>query len=137
MDHEGTNDTLCTMLAARIGEKEAAVMLLHCRLGHLSFDKISKAFPNVMCGADKNKLFCDACEYVKHTRTSYLSRGIRSASPFVLVHLDVWTCSVVSISGKKYFVTFIDCFSRMIWVYLMKYKHEVLRCFQDFCSLVN
>jgi hypothetical protein len=50
MDHEGTNGTICTMLATRMEEKEVAVMLLHCRLGHLSFDKICKAFPDVMCG---------------------------------------------------------------------------------------
>ena len=66
-----------------------------------------------------------------------MSRGIRSVSPFMIIHSDVWTSPVVSISGMKYFVTFIDCFSRMTWVYLMKHKHEVLRCFQDFCSLVK
>ncbi|XP_071683308.1 uncharacterized protein [Lolium perenne] len=38
---------------------------------------------------------------------------------------DVWTCPVISISGMKYFVTFIDCYSRMTWVYLMKHKNEV------------
>jgi transposase InsO family protein len=137
IDREGTNEALCTVLAATTGEKEASVMLLHCRLGHLSFSKMCKAFPNVMCGVDKNKLFCDACEFAKHTRTSYLSKGIRSVSPFVLVHSDVWTCPVVSISGMKYFVTFIDCFSRMTWIYLIKHKDEVLRCFQDFCALVK
>lgn len=63
--------------------------------------------------------------------------GIKSVSPSVLVHSDVWTCPMVSISGMKYFVTFIDCFSRMTWVYLMKHKYEVLRCFQDFCALVK
>jgi hypothetical protein len=96
MDREGTNDASCTVLAATVGEKEASVMLLHCRLGHLSFDKICKAFPDVMCGVDRNKLFCDACDFAKHTRTSYsyLSKGIRSVSPFVLVHSDVWTCPV-------------------------------------------
>jgi len=90
-----------------------------------------------MCGVDKNKLFCDACEFAKHTRSSYVSRGIRNVSPFVLIHSDVWTCPVVSISGMKYFVTFIDWFSRMTWVYLMKHKDEVLKCFQDFCTLVK
>ncbi|KAJ1272565.1 hypothetical protein BS78_06G212200, partial [Paspalum vaginatum] len=50
MDREGTNDALCTVLAIKMGEKEFTVMLLHCRLGHLSFDKICKAFPDVMCG---------------------------------------------------------------------------------------
>jgi transposase InsO family protein len=137
MDREGTNDALCTILATTSGEKESMVMILHCRMGHISFDKMYKVFPNVMCGVDKNKLFCDACEFAKHTRSSYVSRGIRNVSPFVLIHSDVWTCPVVSISGMRYFVTFIDCFSRMIWVYLMKHKDEVLKCFQDFCALVK
>lgn len=44
-----------------------------------------------MNGVDKTKLCCDACEYAKHTRTSYASREITSVSPFVLVHSDVWT----------------------------------------------
>jgi hypothetical protein len=44
---------------------------------------------------------------------------------------------VTSINGMKYFVTFIDCFSRMTWVYLMKPKNEVLKCFQNFCALIK
>jgi len=65
-------------LGAIGGDKKSMVMLLHCRMGHISFDKICKVFPDVMCGVDKNQLFCDACEFAKHTRTSYVSRGIRS-----------------------------------------------------------
>jgi hypothetical protein len=81
MDHEETNDTICTMMATRLEEKEVAVMLLHYRLGHLSFGKICKAFPGVTRGVDKSKLLCDAYEFAKHTRISYISRGIRSISP--------------------------------------------------------
>lgn len=62
-------------------KKLASVMLLHCRLGHLSFDKICKAFPDVMCGVDLNKPFCDACEFAKHTRASYFSKDIRKHVP--------------------------------------------------------
>ena len=94
-------------------------------------------FPDVMSGVDRSKLKCDACEYAKHTRTSYVSKGIRSISPFVLVHSDVWTCPVVSISGAKYFVTFIDCYSRMTWIYLMRHKDEVFPCFKKFYALVK
>jgi IS30 family transposase len=116
---------------------EAKVILEHCRLGHLSFDTMSKVFPGIMSKVDKRKLLCDACEYGKHTRSIYVSRGLRSISPFMLIHSDVWTWPVISISGMKYFVTFIDCYSRMTWIYLMKQKNEVLKCFQDFCSLVE
>jgi transposase InsO family protein len=110
---------------------------LHCRLGHLPFDTMAKVFPEIMSKVDKRKLVYDACEYGKHTRSIYVSRGLRSISPFMLIHSDVWTCLVISISGMKYFVTFIDCYSRITWIYLMKQKNEVLKCFQDFCSLVK
>lgn len=94
-------------------------------------------FPDVMSGVDKNKLKCDACEYAKHTRTTYVSKGLRSISPFMLIHSDVWTCLVVSVSGMKYFVTFIDCNTRMTWIYLIQHKYEVFQRFQDFYSYVN
>jgi hypothetical protein len=91
-----------------------------------------------MCGVGLNKLKCDACEYAKHTRTSYVSKGIRSISPFMLIHSDVWTCLVTSISGMmKYFVTFIDCYSCMTWVYLLRHKDEVLKCFQNYYAYVE
>jgi hypothetical protein len=61
----------------------------HCRMGHMAFDKMFQAFPDVMNGVDTTKLSCDACDYAKHARMSYVSRGIISVSPFVLVHSDV------------------------------------------------
>jgi hypothetical protein len=98
---------------------------------------MSKVLADVMCGVDKNKLVCDAYEFGKHTRSSYVSRRIMSISLFVLVHSDVWTCPVIPVSGMKYFVTFIDCYSRMTWVYLMRHKDEVFICFRDFCAYEN
>jgi transposase InsO family protein len=137
LDRHETDDALCTALTVVAGDDEAKVILLHCRMGHMSFDTMSKIFPEEMKKVDKEKLVCDACEYGKHTRTSYVSRGLRSTSPFVLIHSDVWTSPVVSISGMKYFVTFIDCYSRMTWIYLMKQKSEVLSCFKDFYAYIQ
>jgi hypothetical protein len=73
-------------------------LIHHCRMGHVSFDKMYQVFPDVMSGVDKCKLHYDACEFAKHTRSSYVSKGIRSISPFVLIHSHVWTCPV---SGMK------------------------------------
>ena len=110
-------------------DKEKRAMIHHCRMGHVSFDKMSIIFPDVMCGIGKGRLSCDACEYSKHTRASYVSKGLRSISPFMLIHSDVWTSPVVSVNGMKYFVTFIDCYSRMTWVDLMRHRDEVPHCF--------
>jgi hypothetical protein len=37
-----------------------------------------------------------------------------------------------SMNGYKYFVTFIDCFSYITWIYLMKNMSEVFDYFKDF-----
>jgi hypothetical protein len=38
----------------------------------------------------------------------------------------------LSLGGSKYFVSFIDEFSRMMWIQLMKTKDEVLQNFKTF-----
>jgi hypothetical protein len=38
IDREGAENALCSVLAATMEGKEASIMLLHCRMGHLSFD---------------------------------------------------------------------------------------------------
>ena len=43
-----------------------------------------------------------------------------------LVHSDVCKMSVRSIGGAKYFVTFIDDFSRKVWAFPLKSKDQVL-----------
>lgn len=123
--------------AATMEDKEKQAMIHHCRMGHVSFDEMSRIFHDIMCGISNGKLTCDACEYAKHTRASYVSKGLRSISPFMLIHSDVWTSPVVSVNGMKYFVTFIDCYSRMTWVYLMRHKDEVFHCFQNFHAYVK
>jgi hypothetical protein len=35
-------------------------------------------------------------------------------------------------NGYRYFVTFIDCFSHVTWLYLMKNKSDVFVCFRNF-----
>ena len=94
LDRRRADDASCTALTAVASNDEARAILQHCRLGHMSFETMSKIFPEEMKKVDRGKLVCDACEYGKHTRTSYVSRGLRSMSPFVLIHSDVWTSPV-------------------------------------------
>ena len=45
----------------------------------------------------------------------------RASAPFELVHYDVWgPCPVTSPIRFKYFVTFVDDFSHVTWLYLLK-----------------
>ena len=65
------------------------ILLLHYRLGHVSFESLSRLNPAMFKGVDKSKLVCDACELGKHTRSIYPSIGLRSCEPFILIHSDV------------------------------------------------
>jgi transposase InsO family protein len=50
----------------------------------------------------------------------------------------VWgSAPIDSYNNFKYFVTFIDDYSRTTWVYLVKAKTEVFSCFQDFFNFIE
>ena len=58
----------------------------------------------------------------------------RASTHFELVHIDVWgPCLVMFPIGFKYFVTFVDDFSHVTWLYLMKSRYELFSHFRVFC----
>ncbi|XP_048225610.1 uncharacterized mitochondrial protein AtMg00300-like [Ricinus communis] len=84
----------------------------HCRLSHPSLPLLKKMCPQFH---NLSSLECESCQYVKHHRLNFSSRINKHASvPFDLVYSDVWgPCPVVSKAGIKYFVTFVDNYSRL------------------------
>ena len=62
----------------------------------------------------------------------------RASAPIELVHSDVWGPSpVLSLTGFKYFVTFVDDFSRVTWIYLMKSRYKLFSHFSSFCAEIQ
>jgi hypothetical protein len=49
-DQEGMH-----MLAAGAEDKETRAIIHHCKMGHVSLEKMYQVFPDVMSGADKSK----------------------------------------------------------------------------------
>ena len=107
----------------------------YCRLGHLSLPLLKKLCPQF---SSLLSLDCESCQFAKHHRLSYSSRvNKRASAPFELVHLDVWgPCPVVSPTGFRYFVTFVDDYSRTTWLYLMKNCSEFSH-FRAFCVEIH
>jgi len=85
--------------------------IIHRRLGHPSLDKLKALVPHL---SHLKSLDCESCQLGKHVRVSFQSHATkRSMSPFDIIHSDVWGPSRVSSTlGYKYYVTFIDDFSR-------------------------
>ncbi|KAL5838389.1 hypothetical protein ACOSQ3_015558 [Xanthoceras sorbifolium] len=108
----------------------------HCRLGHPSLPLLKKLCPQF---SKVSSLDCESCQCAKHHRLSSSPRVNKRASvPFALVHSDVWgPCPILSKPGFKYFVTFVDDYSRVTWLYLMKNRSELFSLFCAFCAEIK
>ena len=84
---------------------------LHCRLGHPSFTLLKKVHSQF---SSLSSLNCESCQYAKLHRVHLSPRvNSRASAPFELVYSDVWSpCPVVSPTRFRYFVTFVDDYSR-------------------------
>jgi len=71
---------------------------------------------------------CEACIFGKNHRIPFVKEPWHAKFPLEFVHTDVCgLMNISSIGGNKYFLTFIDDFSRKTWIYLLKSK-EVFHC---------
>lgn len=87
---------------------------------------------------DSNKTsICDACQQGKSHQLPYPRSTSVSSSPLDLVFSDIWGPAPNSVGRNKYYLSFIDDFSKFTWIYLLRGKSKVFQCFHDFQSLVE
>ncbi|KAL0319934.1 UNVERIFIED_CONTAM: Retrovirus-related Pol polyprotein from transposon TNT 1-94 [Sesamum radiatum] len=117
--------------------------LWHRRLGHFNFQglkilhqkKMMTDLPQIQAveGA------CEACLQGKqHKRPFPSGTSWRAKAVLELIHTDV--CGPMrtpSHEQNRYFILFIDDYSRMTWVYFMREKSEVFKIFKKFKNLVE
>ena len=91
------------------------IAIWHSRLGHPSTVVL-----DILCRFNKlsiithsNKLdFFSACQLGKAKQLLFSVSHRQSMVPLTLIHSDVWVSPVKSIRGCKYYVLFVDDFSR-------------------------
>ena len=82
--------------------------------------------------------FYEHCIFGKLHRTKFPKAVHSTKGTLDYIHSDCWGPShVEAIGGYRYFVTFIDDFSRMTWVFVMKNKSEAFKCFKQWKALVE
>ncbi|KAL0446164.1 UNVERIFIED_CONTAM: Retrovirus-related Pol polyprotein from transposon TNT 1-94 [Sesamum latifolium] len=122
-----------TAAATSTDDRESKEMKLwHMRLGHAGEKSLNLLIKQgLLKGVRSSKLdFCEHCVKGKQTRVKFGTAIHNTQGILDYVHSDVWGPSKTSsLGGKHYYVTFVDDYSRRVWVYTMKIKDEVLGVF--------
>jgi hypothetical protein len=112
----------------------------HNRLGHPSQAIIHRVLRSNNLPVDGNtggESMCDARQRGKMHQLPYPKSYSVSRFPLELVFSDVWGSAPKSVGKFKYYVSFIDDFSKFMWIYLIKQKSKVFQCSHDFQNLVE
>jgi len=125
--------------ASVVREQNVETDLWHQRLGHVSVGQMKlMAAKQLVNGLDLSLdvalSLCEGCVEGKMHRKPHKSVGeIRFTGKLQLVHSDVCgPMQTQSVGGNRYFVTFIDDYSRYTAVYFIKKKSEVFEKFKEF-----
>jgi hypothetical protein len=111
----------------------------HAWLGHPSSQVVSSILHinNISCPSSSKSSVCNACQLAKSHQLPYSSSLYSSSSPLETIFSDVWGPAPLSVGGFKYYINFIDDFSKFSWIYLMHDRTEAPRIFLQFQSHVE
>ena len=85
-----------------------------------------------------NLYFCKHYVFGKQCRQKLKSCTHTGKGILDYIHLDAWGPShIVSFGEASYFVTFIDEYSRKVWVFFIKIKADVFGVFKQFRVFVE
>lgn len=107
----------------------------HRRMGHLNYNDVSR-LPMCTEGiklseTNQNISTCVSCLIGKQTRFPFKNCGSRASAPLEIVHSDLCgPMETASMGGAKYFITFVDDFSRNVSVYFLKNKMNIKEVFE-------
>ena len=82
---------------------------------------------------------CHACQYGKQNRRPFPKSSWRATYKLQLIHTDVLGPQrIESLAGSRYYIAFIDNFSRMCWIFFfLKFKSEIAGVFWKFKKMVE
>jgi transposase InsO family protein len=104
-------------------------------LVHMQKKKMVQGMPNL----EEEILVCTSCQYGKQNILSFpLNKVWRAIEKLQLIHTNVaGPLKTISLNGSRYYIAFIDDYTRMCWVYFLKFKTEVANVFLKFKNWIE
>ncbi|KAD6795845.1 hypothetical protein E3N88_06741 [Mikania micrantha] len=118
---------------------ETSSMLWHQRLGHISRDRLSRLVKDEVLPSLDFTDFGTCVKCLKGKMTTSTKKGAtRSSNLLEIIHTDIsGPYTIAGITGHTSFITFIDDYSRYMYLYLIKDKSESLTTFKDYKTEVE
>jgi len=115
--------------------------LWHRRLGHIHHGAL-KILQQITTGLPKGTLAqsdqCKGCTLGKFVKATFHEKDSHATTILERIHIDVCgPFSVASIVKHRYYVIFVDDFSRKCWIFFMQKKSETYSMFCEFKALVK
>jgi hypothetical protein len=117
----------------------------HRRLGHINSTDLSKmkngaveglSYPDKSGNLDKSS--CTVCCEGKQSRLPFPLSASRSKDVLELVHSDLCgPMENMSLGNARYYLIFVDDYSRMCFVYFLQSKHQTFKYFKEFQKMVE
>ena len=114
--------------------------LWHRRLGHLNVKDVKSLMKNegIECPENESLGVCETCVVGKLAQRPFPKTSLQKKRLLELIHTDL--CGPMrekSLSGAKYFATFVDDATRWCVVKFLKTKNELPKAFQNYQRMVE
>ncbi|CAI7750839.1 unnamed protein product, partial [Closterium sp. NIES-54] len=106
-------------------------LTLHRRMGHVALPILQQLVKSEMVAGIRVKgepdqvLGCPTCMQAKFTRYPFSSSEATAKAPLDEVVMDVVGPLKLGAAGAEYFLTIVDVYTRMTWVYVLSKKSDV------------
>lgn len=122
-------------------ESRTDIVTWHKRMAHLNIADVKRLEVCADGITIRNKeidAVCKSCCEGKQTRLPFPQSGSRASTLLEIIHTDLCgPMETPSVAGARYFVTFIDDYSRKVYVYFLKNKMDIKSVFARFKSEVE
>jgi len=112
----------------------------HSRLGHPAFSILKHILTSSHLESSSSitsNFSCNACLCNKSHKLPFSISSLISTHPLQIVFSDVWTSPILSSDGFKYYVIFVDHFTKYVWFYPLKHKSDVHEVFTRYKAIVE
>ena len=112
----------------------------HKRLGHPSIKIVQSLVNHFSLPLTSNKLSssCTSCSINKAHQQPFRSNSFQSHAPLDIIYTDVWgPAHATGLDGSRYYLLFVDHYTKYMWFYPMSTKSSVSSIFPQFKHLVE